>query len=72
MTSIVQICIGFGAMLYPILIQKLMHFYGFRGCLMIIAALNSHAILGMLMMHPVEWHLKTVKACAPLAQLLRN
>ncbi|XP_016949632.1 monocarboxylate transporter 7 [Drosophila biarmipes] len=58
--SFAQTLIGLGAMLYPIVMQKLMHWYGFRGCLLILTGLNAHAILGMLVMHPVEWHMRRV------------
>ncbi|XP_017110955.1 uncharacterized protein LOC108134941 [Drosophila elegans] len=58
--SFAQTLIGLGAMLYPIVMQKLMQWYGFRGCLLILTGLNAHAILGMLVMHPVEWHMRRV------------
>ncbi|GAB0097094.1 uncharacterized protein DMENIID0001_126920 [Sergentomyia squamirostris] len=60
MMSIAQTIIGVGSMVYPIVIQWLMDTYGFRGCMVIMAALNGHAIVGMLVMHPVEWHMKKV------------
>ncbi|XP_059618542.1 monocarboxylate transporter 9 [Phlebotomus argentipes] len=59
--SIAQTLIGLGSMIYPIVIQWLMDNYGFRGCMAIMAALNGHAIVGMLVMHPVEWHMRKVK-----------
>ncbi|XP_017011249.2 monocarboxylate transporter 7 [Drosophila takahashii] len=58
--SFAQTLIGLGAMLYPICMQKLMQWYGFRGCLLILTGLNAHAVLGMLVMHPVEWHMRRV------------
>ncbi|KAH8291650.1 hypothetical protein KR018_010117, partial [Drosophila ironensis] len=58
--SFAQTLIGLGSMMYPIVMQKLMEWYGFRGCLMMLTAINSHAILGMLVMHPVEWHMRRV------------
>lgn len=61
MMSISQTLIGLGTMIYPIMIQILMDTYGFRGCMAIVAAVNGHAILGMLMMHPVKWHMRTIK-----------
>ena len=48
-------------MTYPLMVQFLMEKYGFRGTMAIIAAINSHAIFGMLVMHPVDWHCKIVK-----------
>lgn len=61
MMSIGQTLIGVGTMVYPILVQLLMNLYGFRGCMAILAAINAHAIFGMLVMHPVKWHLKISK-----------
>lgn len=52
---------GIVIMLHPICSYYLMKKYGFRGALAINAAINSHAIFGMLLMHPVEWHLKVVR-----------
>ncbi|XP_005186890.2 monocarboxylate transporter 9 [Musca domestica] len=58
--SFSQSLIGLGSMFYPVLMQKFLEWYGFRGCLMVLAAINSHAILGMLLMQPVEWHMRVV------------
>lgn len=48
-------------MLHPIMVVNLMNTFGFRYSMAIIAAVNANNIVGMLVMHPVEWHLKTVK-----------
>lgn len=61
MMSVAQTLIGIGTMVYPIMVSLLMDKYGFRGSMTVIAALNSHSILGMLVMHPVNWHCKYVK-----------
>ncbi|XP_017050334.1 monocarboxylate transporter 9 [Drosophila ficusphila] len=58
--SFAQTLIGLGSMLYPIVMQKLLQWYGFRGCLLMLTGLNAHAVLGMLVMHPVEWHMRRV------------
>uniref|UniRef100_A0A0A1WGI3 Monocarboxylate transporter 9 n=1 Tax=Zeugodacus cucurbitae TaxID=28588 RepID=A0A0A1WGI3_ZEUCU len=58
--SFAQSLIGLGTMFYPVGMQMLMELYGFRGCLLVLAAINSHAILGMLLMQPVEWHMRKV------------
>ncbi|KAM7350408.1 monocarboxylate transporter 9 [Cochliomyia hominivorax] len=58
--SFAQSLIGVGSMFYPVLMQKLLEAYGFRGCLMVLAAINGHAVLGMLLMQPVEWHMRKV------------
>lgn len=61
MMSVAQSLIGIGAMAYPIVVQFLMDTYGFRGALAVIAAVQGHAIVGMLVMHPIEWHYKYIK-----------
>lgn len=61
MMSIAQSLIGVGTMGYPLIVQFFMDLYGFRGCMAMIAAINSHAIFGMIVMHPVKWHLKPIK-----------
>lgn len=61
MMSVAQSLIGLGTMVYPIIVQYFMELYGFRGCMAVLAAINGHAIFGMLTMHPVEWHMKKVK-----------
>lgn len=58
--SFAQSLIGLGSMFYPVLMQKLLEAYGFRGCLAVLAAINSHAVLGMLLMQPVEWHMQQI------------
>lgn len=60
MMSIAQALIGLGTMLYPIIVQLLMDLYGFRGAMAVLAAINGHAIFGMLTMHPVKWHQRRV------------
>lgn len=67
MMSIAQTLIGIGTMGYPIMVQTLMDCFGFRGCMAVIAAVNAHAILGMLVMHPVEWHLKKIRIITVVA-----
>lgn len=61
MMSIAQALIGVGSMIYPILMQFLIETYGFRGSMAILAAINSHSIVGMMVMHPVKWHYKINK-----------
>lgn len=60
MMSFAQSLIGVGTMVYPVMVQFLMDKYGFRGSMAIIAALNGHAVFGMLVMHPVNWHYKII------------
>ncbi|XP_001869607.2 monocarboxylate transporter 9 [Culex quinquefasciatus] len=60
MMSVSQTLIGLGTMFYPIFIQKTMEAYGFRGCMAVLAAVNSHTLVAMMVMHPVEWHMRLV------------
>lgn len=59
--SLTQTLKGFCIMMYPIIVQLLVDQFGFRGAAAIVAAIHAHTIIGMIIMHPVEWHLKTVK-----------
>lgn len=61
MMSVAQSLIGVGTMFYPILVQFLMDKYGYQGMMAIIASINAHAIFGMLVMHPIDWHYNIVK-----------
>ncbi|XP_076243826.1 uncharacterized protein LOC143185023 [Calliopsis andreniformis] len=56
--SAAQVIVGMGGIAYPICIEKLMKAYGFRGTALITGAMSLHCIVGMTMMHPVEWHAK--------------
>lgn len=56
MMGLVGTLYGLGSVVLPVLIEKLKQEYGFRGCMAILAALNLHVLLGMIAMHPVEWH----------------
>lgn len=58
MMGMAGILFGVGTVIQPMLIQKLMHEYGFRGCMAILAALNLHVLLVSIALHPVEWHFK--------------
>lgn len=61
MMSLLQASKGVLVALYPLLVKTLMNMYGYRGAMAIIAAINAHAIVGMLVLHPIEWHHKLVK-----------
>ncbi|KAG7207315.1 hypothetical protein KM043_008982 [Ampulex compressa] len=56
--SAAQVLIGLGGIVYPILLEKMMTIYGFRGTAAMTGALSLNCIAGMTMMHPVEWHAK--------------
>ncbi|XP_071879154.1 uncharacterized protein isoform X2 [Bombus fervidus] len=53
-----QVIISLGAIAYPICIEKMMRIYGFRGTALMTGAMSLNCIVGMTMMHPVEWHAK--------------
>lgn len=60
MMSVAQSIFGLGTMAYPIFVQYFMEEYGYRGFMAIRASVHGHVIFGMLIMHPVEWHMKKV------------
>lgn len=49
---------GFGKMLMPQVVTLLVLFYDYRGVILIMGALALHGVVGSLMLHPVEWHMK--------------
>lgn len=59
--SVAQALKGIIITSHPILVKILMNEYGFRGTVAMIAAINAHSVLGMLSMHPIEWHYKIIK-----------
>lgn len=61
MMGLAQTMLGMGSMAFPLVVEQLMNRYGYRGCMAIIAALNGHALVGMMTMHPIEWHKKTIE-----------
>lgn len=61
MMGIAQTLTGLVIMIYPILVNFLMETYGFAGASAILAAINLHVVLGMLLMHPVKWHYKIIQ-----------
>lgn len=60
MMSVAQSIFGLGTMVYPIFVQYFMEEYGYRGFMAIRASVHGHVIFGMLVMHPVEWHMKKI------------
>lgn len=62
MIGIIATLCGFVSIGMPTSIEMLMQEYGFRGCMAILAALNLHVLLGMIVLYPVERYQKNV-AC---------
>lgn len=60
MMSVAQSLFGLGTMAYPKVVNYFMDKYGYRGFMALRAGLHCNVILGMLVMHPVEWHMKKV------------
>ncbi|KAM0731975.1 Monocarboxylate transporter 9 [Formica fusca] len=58
--SAAQVIIALGGIIYPTLTEKMMTLYGFRGTAAIMGAISLNGIVGMTLMHPVEWHAKKV------------
>lgn len=55
MFGIISTLTGVVSVFMPTFIEMLMHEYGFRGCMAILAALNLHVLLGMIALLPVDW-----------------
>lgn len=50
---------GIGPIVYPPLINYLMHVYDVSGCMLVIGALALHMLVAAVLLQPVKWH--TVK-----------
>ncbi|XP_011138019.2 monocarboxylate transporter 9 isoform X2 [Harpegnathos saltator] len=56
--NVSQVIIALGGIVYPMLTEKMMEWYGFHGTVAIVGAWSLNSIVGMTLMHPVEWHMK--------------
>ncbi|XP_052738962.1 monocarboxylate transporter 2-like [Bicyclus anynana] len=45
----------------PRLVKWAIEVYGFRGCVMLITGVSMHNMFAMMLMQPVEWHMKKVE-----------
>ena len=68
--AVTQMIIGVMAMIIPLVIQKLLEEYGFRGTQAIIAAFSLHAMLGMVVLQPVKYHVKKKKRPIALSSVV--
>jgi hypothetical protein len=59
--GVTQVITGIGSMILPILLQKLMEIYGFRGTQMIISAIGLHSLLCAAVQIPATSHTKRKK-----------
>lgn len=48
---------GFGPIIYPPLINWLLHMYGVNGCMLIIGAIALHMLVAAVLLQPLKWHL---------------
>ncbi|XP_055300045.1 monocarboxylate transporter 6-like [Sitodiplosis mosellana] len=72
MMSVTQVLKGLLVAAYPIVIRFLVEKYGFRGATAIIAAIHAHTIVGMMAMHPIEWHCKVIRIPVEESKPLMN
>lgn len=56
--SFCQIFISSSSILLPLLMEKMLNEYGYRGTILIMSAFMTHSIFAIAVMHPVEWHSK--------------
>lgn len=55
---------GFGPIVYPPLINMLLHVYGVSGAMLIIGALALHMLVAAMLLQPLKWHLvRDVTTC---------
>ncbi|CAL4092421.1 unnamed protein product [Meganyctiphanes norvegica] len=59
-TTYMVLGINVGQILGPGLVSYLQDEFGFRGATMIMSALFLHCVVGAILFHPVEWHMKRV------------
>lgn len=59
--GVTQVITGIGSMILPIILQKLIEEYGFRGTQAIISAISLHSLICAAVQQPVEMHVKRSK-----------
>lgn len=48
---------GIGPIIYPPLINCLLHVYGVSGCMLIIGAIALHMLVAAVLLQPLKWHM---------------
>lgn len=48
---------GIGPIIYPPLINYLLHIYDVSGCMLIIGAISLHMLVAAVLLQPLKWHL---------------
>jgi hypothetical protein len=66
--GVAQVIAGIGSMILPIILQKFIEEYGFRGTQAIISAISLHSLICAAALQPVEKHLKRTKQIAIFRQ----
>ncbi|PNF41779.1 hypothetical protein B7P43_G03449 [Cryptotermes secundus] len=66
--GVTQVITGIGSMILPIILQKLIEEYGFRGTQAIISAISLHSLICAALQRPVEMHVKRNKGVAVYKQ----
>lgn len=54
----------------PLFVRWSLEEYGFRGTLMLIAGITLNNIFAVLLMQPVEWHMKRVEVIVSTGKLI--
>lgn len=55
---------------FPILVTFLLSEYGFRWTLALVMAVDLHLLFAMLVMHPVEWHMRKSSECPKIGKFI--
>ncbi|CAH0721561.1 unnamed protein product, partial [Brenthis ino] len=63
MMSANQTMSSMASITFPILVTFLLSEYGFRWTLALVMAVDLHLLFAMLVMHPVEWHMRKSSEC---------
>lgn len=59
---------GFGPIIYPPLMNWLLHLYGINGCMSIIGAIALHMLFAAVLLQPLKWHMVKSKTNIPPIQ----
>lgn len=62
---------GIGPIVYPPLMNWLLHVYGTNGCMLIIGAIAFHMLIAAVLLQPLKWHVVRSKTnVLPIHQTL--
>ncbi|XP_076650292.1 uncharacterized protein LOC143357654 [Halictus rubicundus] len=60
-TSLALTIVGVGPIVLPQVTRVLLPYFGFQGTIILFGAFSLHSLVGCSLLHPLKWHLKTVK-----------